>query len=631
MIEIAAIRQLERRTLTAEARECWERNSSLRMAFADFGDFLQSFSAHAPAARDGALSDVLDGFASSDSAAASTALARLAWLRGGSPIASGMGFAQRRDGRLILWLYGPVAVQAGVAGSVDANEVVRVLEEHSDAQAVICRIDTPGGIAAHAEQIAIALKAHRGRKVAIIDRQCFSAGIFFIAAADRVLMRRDATLMIHRYKRSAFGDHRDLKRFANELRDQDEALIRHLTVARGLHSEKVRQLMDAEAYLSASEACAVGLVDGMCAPLFAYPAGSAKAPLPATISAPGEYPMSNKSAALRSSSNAVHTFREAHERVAGAVTQLRELDAAIERHRNDMRAASEAVLASIPATASASEIEQVATKSAASAGVDGARLSLLEKVRARNVRALVAAKIALYHAERAALLQCAEESAAESAADRAKLIRALAAPIARLIDVEHRAGVLGAASRAAAANSTAQIVGPVTAESVLLSVIDDLTTAVEELRAPMSDAATFPAAEELRSDLLTSEERARMHSIRAHGDAAVDEFMGVTASPSAAPGLPAKQPGATVRDYYDLTWRNLLISAQNAKKDVHNARSARERNEAQIRADYLQGALDTFLKVSPDMSDADVVREACATARQAMSHNATDEARVASA
>ena len=127
-----------------------------------------------------------------------------------------------------------------------------------------------------AEFIANRLQQHRGRKIAIIDRECLSAANFLTIASDRVLMRRNAVMMLHPHTLDTFGNADQLAERSKDLRQRDELLLRRLATARGISPDTFRPVHKSAKFMTADEALAYATKNGIEAEVIATPARTLK-------------------------------------------------------------------------------------------------------------------------------------------------------------------------------------------------------------------------------------------------------------------------------------------------------------------------------------------------------------------
>ena len=161
--------------------------------------------------------------------------------------------AQRIGDRLTLWAYGPLRS--------NLSHLHSAISDNADASEVIVRIDSPGGLFVPTLDLARALAVHPGRKVAIVDRRCWSAAVLVSVACDCALVRSNATVMIHLTRHHAAGDSDELMRAVVRARIADLDYQSFLSNRRNISRELVNELMPKEHYMCANEAVALGFAD----------------------------------------------------------------------------------------------------------------------------------------------------------------------------------------------------------------------------------------------------------------------------------------------------------------------------------------------------------------------------------
>ncbi|MFE3196256.1 head maturation protease, ClpP-related [Nocardia sp. NPDC059240] len=155
-----------------------------------------------------------------------------------------------------VFLYDEIDPYWGVSAESFARELAAL-----DVDALTVRINSPGGSVFDGIAIMNSLRGHRARVTAVVDGLAASAASFIAMAADDIVMRPHAELMIHDAFGVCVGD-------ANEMRDLAEQLdrvsnnIASMYAARaGGTAEQWRAHMHAETWYSAEEAVAAGLAD----------------------------------------------------------------------------------------------------------------------------------------------------------------------------------------------------------------------------------------------------------------------------------------------------------------------------------------------------------------------------------
>jgi ClpP class serine protease len=95
----------------------------------------------------------------------------------------------RQDSRRILGL--PFG---GMIDIDDAEQVLRAVRLTPDEMPIDLILHTPGGLVLASDQIAYALKRHRGRVTVMVPHYAMSGGTLVALAADEIIMDRDAVL-----------------------------------------------------------------------------------------------------------------------------------------------------------------------------------------------------------------------------------------------------------------------------------------------------------------------------------------------------------------------------------------------------------------------------------------------------
>lgn len=232
--------------------DVWRENPLLAYAYGDFQDFAENFAIASGRSdldqrtRSLALADFLD---TEEAVARHAAAAR--------PLSSArapFSYAHRRGERLVLWLYGPTTVAA--------EPIAEFLAEHADARGLILRIDSPGGSIAAESLLVNALSAHRGRKLAIIDRACWSAAVLPAITCERVYIRSDATMLIHGVRKLVLGDATRFRTEASDMAAESRRWLYAVHRARPhVDRRQLARLHDADSFISATDAVALGLAD----------------------------------------------------------------------------------------------------------------------------------------------------------------------------------------------------------------------------------------------------------------------------------------------------------------------------------------------------------------------------------
>lgn len=129
------------------------------------------------------------------------------------------------------------------------------------------RINSPGGDVFEGLAIHNALARHPARKVVTIDGLAASIASVVAMAGDEIVMPANAMLMLHDPSAAVVGRAQELRQMADGL-DRIRAAMAAIYAGRSQREpHDVERLMDAETWLSASEALALGLADRIDPPV----------------------------------------------------------------------------------------------------------------------------------------------------------------------------------------------------------------------------------------------------------------------------------------------------------------------------------------------------------------------------
>ncbi|MHA1067194.1 ClpP-like prohead protease/major capsid protein fusion protein [Enterobacter ludwigii] len=126
---------------------------------------------------------------------------------------------------------------------------------------VTVAINSGGGDITSGFAIYNALRAHKGRTVARIDGIAASMATIVALGAKVVSMADNAWFMIHNPWGVAVGESGDLKRQAGVMDQMKNSMISAYAQKSGLPEDEIAAMMDAETWLTASEAKERGFVD----------------------------------------------------------------------------------------------------------------------------------------------------------------------------------------------------------------------------------------------------------------------------------------------------------------------------------------------------------------------------------
>lgn len=152
-----------------------------------------------------------------------------------------------------------------ITGEIDATTVVSVDRLLRRATDVTITVDSVGGCAFAGLQIYVALRRHQGAVTILVDGIAASAASLIAMAADNIVMRPSARLMMHNPSAVAQGSGDDLRATAVLLDRIGSAMVAAYATRSRLPADRVAAMLAAETWLSADQALTLGFADKITA------------------------------------------------------------------------------------------------------------------------------------------------------------------------------------------------------------------------------------------------------------------------------------------------------------------------------------------------------------------------------
>ncbi|MET3132871.1 ATP-dependent Clp protease protease subunit [Oxalobacteraceae bacterium GrIS 1.11] len=124
-------------------------------------------------------------------------------------------------------------------------------------------INSPGGDVFAARAMVAAIAAHPSTITAYIDGLAASAASYVAMACDAVVMVDGSMMMIHNAWSCAWGNAADMRATADLLDKIDGSIVKDYVRKTGLGADEIKQMMDVETWLDATEAVAKGFADSV--------------------------------------------------------------------------------------------------------------------------------------------------------------------------------------------------------------------------------------------------------------------------------------------------------------------------------------------------------------------------------
>lgn len=156
-------------------------------------------------------------------------------------------------------------IRGVIAPGYEANaaDIVAALEQADPAKDLHVHFNTPGGSVFEGKEIAAAIRNFPGKTIANIVSLCASAGTSIAIACSEVVMQKGAFFMVHNAQGAAFGDKTNLRDTADLMEKVELSIVDDYTAKTGKPAEEVIAMMEAETWMTASEALEHGFIDSI--------------------------------------------------------------------------------------------------------------------------------------------------------------------------------------------------------------------------------------------------------------------------------------------------------------------------------------------------------------------------------
>jgi len=138
-------------------------------------------------------------------------------------------------------------------GMIGAENVIGDLAKMAGKR-VTMRIASPGGSVDEGRLIYNALKRYQGGVDVVVDSSAYSIASYIAMAGDRVVMAKNAMMMIHNPWTIAMGDAAELRKTADVLDKYRDSIVDAYTDKSDKDRKKMLAILDAETWYTAQEA-----------------------------------------------------------------------------------------------------------------------------------------------------------------------------------------------------------------------------------------------------------------------------------------------------------------------------------------------------------------------------------------
>lgn len=166
-----------------------------------------------------------------------------------------------KDGVAELTIYGIVAGSVFWGDEVTPKEFKKDLDAIGAVNEIKIFINSDGGDVFAGQAIYSMLKRHEAKKTVYVDGLAASIASVIAMAGDKVIMPKNAMMMVHNPWTIGIGNAADFRKLADTLDTVGETIIGVYEAKTGLEKGKIVDLLDAETWLTADECVKMGFAD----------------------------------------------------------------------------------------------------------------------------------------------------------------------------------------------------------------------------------------------------------------------------------------------------------------------------------------------------------------------------------
>ena len=172
------------------------------------------------------------------------------------------------DGKAEIFIYSDIGYDWWEDKST-AQLFAEELKNLGDVSSIDLHINSNGGDVFDGQAIHTLIKNHKGFVTAYIDGLAASIATVIAMGADKVIMPKNAMMMIHNAWTGLYGNANDLRKMADDLDHINDTIVHtYLAKAKDKTDEAtIRDLMDKESWLNAEECLSLGLCDEVSEPV----------------------------------------------------------------------------------------------------------------------------------------------------------------------------------------------------------------------------------------------------------------------------------------------------------------------------------------------------------------------------
>lgn len=163
------------------------------------------------------------------------------------------------DGELML--YGDISSSTWFGDEITPKDFKKDLDGLGAIKNLNIYINSGGGDVFAGQAIYSMLKRHEANKTVYIDGLAASIASVIAMAGDKIVMPKNAMLMIHNAWTIAAGNANDFRKMAEDMDKIDESIQQVYVAKTGMEQSEIADLMNKETWLTADDAINRGFAD----------------------------------------------------------------------------------------------------------------------------------------------------------------------------------------------------------------------------------------------------------------------------------------------------------------------------------------------------------------------------------
>lgn len=161
-----------------------------------------------------------------------------------------------------LQLYGEIANETWWGDEITPKDFKKDLDKLGDISTLNVYINSPGGDVFAGQAIHSMLKRHKAKVNVYVDGLAASIASVIAMAGDKVIMPKNAMMMIHKPWTEAWGNSADFRKVADDLDKMSESIKEaYMSKATELSLDDITEIMDEETWLTAQDCLDYGFAD----------------------------------------------------------------------------------------------------------------------------------------------------------------------------------------------------------------------------------------------------------------------------------------------------------------------------------------------------------------------------------